>query len=502
MTNDAQTKANAPAAVITGKRINPDFLRHLRVKTKVRNTPQVQPVKELPPQITAEIEVKATAPSEVVSAKIPEAAPIKFSPKVSAAPKAPKQHAAPKAAQQATQTPPPPAQKLVSEKVIVRPEPVEFDDSGSFADMLQEMSVVKEAKFNAGDKVTATLLHIGKESAFLTLGQKTEAAMDLMELQDTHGELMHRIGERIECFVIFSKGELRLTKKLGRESIDWDMLVNAKETGMPIDAKVEKVCKGGFEVWVAGMRGFCPLGQIDNNFVAGQEESYVGTTQTFLVTEASPSTRNLVVSRKAYLESIRKENEAELLSRICVGDIIEGSISRVATFGAFVDIGGTEGLIPLSQMAHGFVKNAEEYCQVGDKVSVQIMSIEPDQKREGRMRISLSLKAIAQDPYQEFAHKLVAGTRLTGKVMRLEKFGAFIELFAGVDGLLHSSEIDRKQNLMIGQQISVQILDVDKQNRRISLTLSDGPDQFEHQNSGELKSASLSGLAKMFAGKL
>jgi len=521
-------------AVVTGRRINPAFLARSGKKTMLRSAaplvadheliseqkavesvlaekepeliveaaPQ-KPAMEIKPEPVVEPVVEvAPPPSLRVHEYIPERK-IQVKEPVASAPREQKKphQERDKAAPQKT------APAVVAPPRIVRPEPVYFDESGDFASMLAEMGSIKEASFNAGDKVKATIIHLSADTAFLSLGQKAEGAMDIIELLDEDGQLAYKVGDRIECFVVKAQGEIRLSKKLGKQAVDWEMLQSAKENAIPVDGKIEKTCKGGYEVSVAGIRAFCPQGQIDIAF-SEDAEAWVGKTESFLVTQVSESGRNLVLSRRALQENERKQSEAALLQTISIGDMLEGTISRLMPFGAFVDIGGAEGLIPLSQLSHGYVTKVEECVKIGDTVTVQVLKIEADPKREGRMRIGLSLKAFKQDPFQEYADKLVAGTSLSAKVVRVEKYGVFVSLFPGVDGLIHVSEIDKVKGksgsgaYALGQMIDVRILDVDWGNKRLSLALGDAPSADYERLTVKQKPASFGTFAGLFAGKI
>lgn len=531
MTNNEEAKKDTKA-VVTGRRINPASLMRSKVKTVLRNSPPLKSDHELPMAAEASVEsqpieqaiesvtvkvqepmVVASAPMVVAPVRVYE--PTKEAPKTAEKSKAqepvarakPVKNHEPRVQRQENKGPIKVQPLVVAPKIIERPEPLEFDDSGDFGSLLAEMDSIKRVRYNTGDKVLATLVHFNADTAFLALGQKAEASMELAELRDEDGELTCKVGDRVECFVLTGQGGLRLTKKLGRQLVDWNLLESAKNSGLPVEGKIEKTCKGGYDISLAGIRAFCPQGQIDINYSIGQEESWVGKTELFFVTQVSASERNVVVSRRAYLEEIRRQNEVSLLAGLSIGDFIEGTVSRIADFGAFVDINGAEGLVPLSQISHGYVTSASDFVKIGDKVTVQISKIEADPKREGRMRIGLSLKAVMQDPYQEHHDELSAGVNLTGKIVRIEKYGVFVELFPGVDGLVHMSELsqfkgkDAAETLAVGKAIDVRISEVDLSARRISLVLGDRLSSAYESSSGKQQSTGLGTLADIFPRK-
>jgi small subunit ribosomal protein S1 len=245
---------------------------------------------------------------------------------------------------------------------------------------------------------------------------------------------------------------------------------------VPIEGTVSGVNKGGLEVTIGGARGFCPMGQADIEFVEDPQE-FVGKTFEFIIKDVKENGRNVVVSRRALLEARRREQAKELLRDLEVGQRRKVRVSRVLSFGAFVDLGGIDGLIPISQLGYGNVESVEDVLTQGDEIEVEVMRIEEDPEHPGKPRIALSLKATLPDPFVARADDFREGTTLEGKVVRIQPFGAFVELFPGVQGLLHISEMAERRIrhpsdvVAEGQAVTVRVLGIDPAKQRISLSL-------------------------------
>ncbi len=352
------------------------------------------------------------------------------------------------------------------------------EDVGDFAAMLAESGGVEHRSTRIGDKLRVTVVHIGSDAVFFEISKTQQgyaARADFID--DKTGELTVDVGDSRDCFVVGIKDGLVLSPRLGKDQIDVGMLEEARVSGIPVDGTITGVNKGGFEVQLGGSsRGFCPTGQIDIHFVE-DPNSMIGKTVSFLVREVKEGGKNVVLSRRMLLEKERAEKAKALRATIGVGAVLEGTITRIQPFGAFVDLGGLDGLIPISELSFGRVQNVEEVVKLGDQVTVEVIRIEEDKKRPGQERIALSLKSQRADPIIEHAASLTPGSVLVGRVARLESYGAFIELFPGLDGLVHVSEItDRRVRhpedvLQIDEHVQVRVKEVDPERRRVSLTM-------------------------------
>lgn len=360
--------------------------------------------------------------------------------------------------------------------VIPRSSPEEI---GDFAAMLAQTGPIDRVELRVGDKVRARCVHMGSDTAFFELSRTQEAQAAIGEFLDKEGVCTLKPGDRIDAFVTSLSDGIHLSTKIGKDMIDVGMLEAARAAGMPVQGTVTGHNKGGIEVSLSGTaRGFCPLGQIDVGFV-DDPATLVGKTFEFLVREVKEGGRNVVLSRKALVERHKKEQGAKTLAKLGVGVVAQGTVTRLQPFGAFVDLGGVDGLIPVSELSWGRVKDPGDVLKVGDLVTVEVTKIEDDPKRAGQQRIGLSLKSTQQDPFIANAHLLQPGNQLEGTVQKLESYGAFVELFPGVSGLVHVSEIaDRriahpKDVLNVGERVKVRVLEADGATRRVSLSLKE-----------------------------
>jgi small subunit ribosomal protein S1 len=347
-----------------------------------------------------------------------------------------------------------------------------------------------------GAKVSGKILSIGEESAFVDLGTKSEALIETAQLKDAEGNLTVNVGDTIDATVTSSNpetGTLVLRRQAagtggkggGRGNKNPEAEAEIKmawQHGIPVDGVVSGINKGGAEVQVRGMRAFCPLSQLDLRYVEDPAQ-FVGQRLAFKVSqfEEGRTRPNIVLSRRAILEEEQKSRAAEARSRIQVGSVVTGKVTSLASYGAFVDLGGLEGMLHVSEIGYSRLAHPKEVLNVGDEVEVQVIKIEKGKDEKKPERISLSRRSLEKDPWQEAAGKFPDGTEVTGKVMRMESFGAFVEIAPGVEGLLHISEIGggRRLNhpreaLQQGQELPVRVLNVDTGKRRISLGMATG----------------------------
>ncbi|OLD07363.1 MAG: hypothetical protein AUI90_10335 [Deltaproteobacteria bacterium 13_1_40CM_3_69_14] len=361
------------------------------------------------------------------------------------------------------------AQKTVEDPGSVYAQP-STEESADFAALFAESEQQKPGKLRVGQKISARVAHLGAEVAFLDLGGKGEGIIDLRELRNEKGDLLVHAGETLEGYVLsVTEGNVVVTRSVpkgaGRE-----MLQQALDSKIPIEGLVTGQNKGGLEVDLGGMRGFVPASQVDIRFVEDQSQ-FVGQRLKFRVAEIRGG--NAILSRRALLEEERAAQAAELRKRLEVGAQLEGTVTSVRDFGAFVDLGGLEGLVHVSELSHARVAHAQDVVQPGQRVKVQVLRIEKDDKLHEK--IALSLRALEQDPWDAARPQLKEGARLQGKVARLQPFGAFVELFPGVDGLVHVSALsDRhvqhpREVVKEGETIWVQVESVDDAQRRIAL---------------------------------
>jgi len=349
------------------------------------------------------------------------------------------------------------------------------DDFGA---MFESNATTVEEVF-VGDRVRARVVSINDGNIFVDLGAKAEGVVSAGEFIGADGEISIAIGDEIDTYVTrIGRNGIEVSTALGRRGdgeADAEMLMHAQQSEIPIEGKVTAVNKGGYDVDIAGARGFCPFSQIDLN--TSEPETHIGQTYRFLVQRVEEGGRNVVVSRSALLRAEREAAAAETLAALGIGDVCEGVVTRVEAYGAFVDIGGVDGLIHVSELSWERHETAAEVLSVGDRVRVKVLRVDDaDNPRE--RRIALSLKALAEDPWISHVARMQVGDAITGVVSKLERFGAFIELAPGIDGLVHISEVARgkrinhpREVLEIGQHVEVLVMDINPLKRQIGLSM-------------------------------
>lgn len=427
------------------------------------------------PEIAAE-ETAAAPGAILVEEAQPAAAPADAAVSEEAPPAA-----APGDAAVSEETPPAAAIEDAEQKTSLRPEgtgAVAPEEEMSFAEMLaeHEREEAPRISLSPGQRVSVRIVAITGDTIFVSTGSKVDGIVDREELE-VDGELPVQVGDSLDLYVVtVSPQEVKLSKILrGAGSIS--ALEEAKEAGLPVEGKVTGQVKGGYAVDVMKRRAFCPSSQIDLR-QPEDPEAPVGKTYPFLITRLEKGGRNIVVSRRTLLDREQAENRDALLAQVHVGDVREGAVSRLAPFGAFIELApGVEGLAHLSELSWARVGQADEAVSVGDMVRFKILGID---KNEKGVRISLSLKQVTDDPWKGVAERLVPGDVVTGKVVRNAPFGSFVEVLPGVDGLVHLSElsfekrVNRPDEVVVpGDVVSVKIKEVDADKRRISLSLRD-----------------------------
>jgi small subunit ribosomal protein S1 len=331
-----------------------------------------------------------------------------------------------------------------------------------------------------GERVRGRIVSIGSELAFVDLGVKAEAVIDIAELTDAEGHLP-QVGDAIES-VVLSRDDLTGTLTLGgghgRAVHDAAGLEQAFSNGIPVEGTVTAVTKGGLEVQVAGVRGFCPASQVDNRFV-DDLEGFVGQKLSFRITKFEGGRRpNLVLSRRALLEEEARRQAEELRTRLEVGLVLKGKVTSVKDYGAFVDLGGLEGMVHVSELAYGRGTRPQDVLSPGQDVEVAVLRIEKSDNPAKGERIALSIRALAADPWQDADQRFPVGTAVKGTVTRLQPFGAFVEVEPGLEALVPVSELGTgrrvthpKEVLNPGDAIEATVIAVDTARRRLTLSL-------------------------------
>ena len=358
----------------------------------------------------------------------------------------------------------------------------------SFEELLKTSSEAPGRKLFPGDKVSGKVLKVSKDTIFVDLGGKSEGIADIQEFLDKKGNLTIKQGDWIEMRVASIRDGILLTKGMKIQGPDsLDILREAKENLIPVEGRVKGTVKGGFEIDLSGIRAFCPLGQIDIQFCE-KPEDHVGARYPFRIIEIKEKGKNIIVSRRVLLEEEQEKKSKETLARLKPDLECEGKVMKLTDFGAFVDIGGIEGLVHISEISHGRIKHPSEILKPGQEMKVKVVKIEAD--KEGRPKISLSIKALEPDSWEK-GIGFEEGEIIRGKVSKLADFGAFVEVAPGVDGLVHISEISYERVshpsrfLHEGDMVDVLVMGIDRQTHRISLSIKEATIKKRMEKEGE-----------------
>jgi small subunit ribosomal protein S1 len=330
--------------------------------------------------------------------------------------------------------------------------------------------------FREGDVVSGHVVRIDADEVLVDIGYKSEGVIPAFELSIRKsvdpGEEVH-LGELVDALVLTKEdqdGRLILSKKRARFEKAWRRIEAAAESGEPVQGQVIEVVKGGLIIDL-GVRGFLPASLVDIRRVPNLDE-YMGQAIECKVIELNRSRNNVVLSRRAVLEEQRKEDRERILDRLHPGDVVQGKISNIVDFGAFVDLDGIDGLIHISELSWSHVNHPSEILSIGDEVTVKVLDIDRD-----RQRISLGLKQTQEDPWQRVVDTYNIGDELEGTVTKVVTFGAFVEILDGVEGLVHISELAQhhvenpRELVQQGDVVRVKILEIDSERRRLSLSI-------------------------------
>ncbi len=368
----------------------------------------------------------------------------------------------------------------------------------SFAEMFelaeQQSDDTRKAAKNAfgnlrpGQVINAKIVGFSNDSVFLDVGAKAEGVIPKAELVDAQGEMKLTEGDIVEARVRkFEGGTVVLTKVLPHQSIkNREQLREAYSIGLPIEGRVTEKNKGGFDIEISGLRAFCPQSQIDLR--PQKAEEYLGKKFPFKIVEFKDGGRNIVVSRRVILDEEKKKRAEEVMKTLEVGARVHGEVTSLKDYGAFIDVGGVEGLVHLSEISHGHVNKAQEKLKVGDQVLAVVLKIEDG--KDGQKKISLSMKSLLSDPWSAAVDQVKIGQKVRGKVARIQTFGAFVEILPGVDGLIHVSNMltggrvkDPRDVLKEGDEVEATVISTDWDKRRIGLSLV----KTRQELAGELK---------------
>ncbi len=359
-----------------------------------------------------------------------------------------------------------PAEILTKEEEDSNPE--EEEKELGFDELLEE-SLAGITDYQIGDKVSGEIINITDSYIFVTLGGKRDAYSDKSEFVDKKGNLKYKVGDKLVGYISkYSDTETCISRSL--IGVNLHILREAYEQKIPVAGKVISMIKGGLLVDVSGIRAFCPLSQISNKMVPDYKV-YLSNDFDFRVIDFSDNGKNIVLSRRAILEEDEKQQKELTLSKIQIGDVVKGKVVRLTNFGAFLDIGGLEGLLHISEFAHRRVESPSDLVNIGDEVEAKIIRLKGD-------KVSLSFKAMTPDPTDLVLSELEEGSIIKCRVLRNLPFGSFVEIQPGVEGLIPISEMDRNRRvvnandiLSPGDYVEVQVLKVRLAERKVSLSL-------------------------------
>jgi len=344
-------------------------------------------------------------------------------------------------------------------------DPEEEDFAALFEASLQAKQLEK------GEPVEGRIVAIGAEVALVDVGGKGEAVIDVAELKNTEGEIEVAVGDILQAMVVSTAGGVTLSRRLAGAAVSDRQFEDAFHSGLPVEGKVEREVKGGYEVRLGRRRAFCPISQID---VRGADSSaHQGNVYQFRIIEYKDGGSNIVVSRRALLEEEQRANAAAIREKIIPGAILTGRVTSIRDFGAFVELGaGVQGLIHISEMSWSRVSTPSEIVKPGDEITVKVLNVDDE-----KQKISLGLKQLSADPWSKVGDSYEVGQRRTGRVTRVAEFGAFVELEPGIEALAHASTFAPtlsggwSSQVAPGMTGTFEILSIDLEQKRIGVAL-------------------------------
>lgn len=353
--------------------------------------------------------------------------------------------------------------------------------------MTEDMNQVEVNNYEIGDKVKARVTKVEEKQVIVNVeNSKTDGIIPISELSSLHVEKATDAiaeGDELELEVIKVEEEALILSKRKIDALKaWDELEKKFETQEVFEAEVKDVVKGGLVVDL-GVRGFVPASLVEDYFVEDFSD-YKNKSLTFKIVELDKEKNRLILSHRAVVQEQKEKKKGEVLDSIESGQVLEGIVQRITDFGAFVDIGGVDGLVHISQLSHEHVEKASDVVKEGDKLKVKVLSIDRDNER-----ISLSVKETLPGPWSDIAQKAPKGAVLEGTVKRLVSFGAFVEIFPGVEGLVHISQISNKhigtphEVLKEGETVNVKVLEVNEGEQRLSLSIKELKVQQDNEDS-------------------
>lgn len=363
-------------------------------------------------------------------------------------------------------------------------EPPDADED--FARMLEES--LQPTSFQEGQSVEGKIVALGSDVAFVDVGGKGEATIELEELAGPDGAVQVQVGDKVKAIVVSTAGGLKLSHKLARQAATLEALHEAFQSGLPVEGRVEKAIKGGYEIRIAAQRAFCPLSQIDNRFTE-DPSIHEGKVYSFRVIEYKRDGKDLILSRRALLKEEERERAEEVRKLVVPDAVLPGRVVSVLDYGAFVDLGGgVQGLLHVSEMGWSRVLDPTKVVQPDDEITVKVLRVDED-----NTRIALGLKQLQADPWSTVGETCQVGQVLLGQVTRIADFGAFVEVAPGIEGLAHVSTFPPtgktdgwKALVEPGAQVAVEILSIDLERKRMGVAVvEEGSVRAQNAHAGE-----------------
>ncbi|SHI02891.1 30S ribosomal protein S1 [Clostridium grantii] len=355
------------------------------------------------------------------------------------------------------------------------------ENINSMDEMMDEIEKSMEP-INSGDIVTGKVISVSDSEVLVNIGFISDGVISNLELSgdsEVSAKEKVNVGDEISVYVVkvnSGEGTVVLSQRRAEAIKSWDVIESAVESEEIFEVEIKEAVKGGVVAWIKGIRAFIPASQLSVNFVKDLNE-FVGKTLEVKVIEVDKEKNRVILSRKVIEQVDLEKKKKETWNSLVKGEKVTGTVTRIAKFGAFVDLGGVDGLIHVTQLSWERVKNVEDVVSVGDSVEVYILDLDQE-----KGKISLSLKDVKENPWKKASQDLKEGEILEGKIMKLAKFGAFVQIKPGVEGLVHISEIseeriaDPSEKVNIGDKVKVKVLGIDRESNRISLSIKEAAD--------------------------
>ncbi len=343
------------------------------------------------------------------------------------------------------------------------------ESAGENFEQMLEDSLVNIKQLEIGDKVSGEIINVTDSYIFVSLGGKRDVYAEKLDYIDKSGELTYKVGDTLEGYIVKdTETETLIAKSL--VSVNLNILHDAFEEKIPVSGKVQSMTKGGYIIDISGIKAFCPISHIDDKIVI-EPKRFMNETYDFRIIDFKDKGRNIVVSRKKILDVEKKKLRKEILKDLKLDSVVDGVVTRLTNFGAFIDIGGVDGLLHISQFSWGHIESPSEILNIGDEIKAKVIKIKGD-------KISLSMKALQENPVDAALRELTEGEVLTCKVVRNLSFGSFVEIKPGVEGLIPISELSRGRRINNpsevvneGDIVEAQILRINLDDKKVSLSL-------------------------------